>query len=218
MRIGVIGTGRIGGNAARQLADAGHEVMLGSRDPSGDEAAAAVGGAVSVGTPREVAGHGEVVLVAVPWRALDDVVASLGSLEGKVVVDATNHFAAGGLEDLGGRTAAEVNAGRMPGARYTKAFNTLTAGFQAEAAGRSGAERAVLFLCGDDEGAKAILAGLIEDLGFAPVDVGGVAEAAIMEAPRRKGAVYGEEYREADAIAAVAAARAGRPLPPTPSY
>ena len=96
----------------------------------------------------------------------------------------------------------------MPGARYTKAFNTLTSGFQAQAAGRTGPDRVVMFLCGDDEEAKGVVAGLIEDAGFTAVDMGGVADAAPMEAPRRAGAVYGEEFHEQEARAFVANLRA----------
>lgn len=58
----------------------------------------------------------------------------------------------------------------------------------------------------------------VDDAGFAPADLGGLAEAAPMEAPRRPGALYGEEYRPAEAEAAVAALKAGLPLPPTPDY
>jgi predicted dinucleotide-binding enzyme len=106
----------------------------------------------------------------------------------------------------------------MPGARYTKSFNTLTSGFQAEAAGRSDDERVVQWLCGDDSAAKEVVAGLIEDAGFVPVDLGGTAGCAVMEAPRRPGAVYGEEYRLADAKAVLDALRTGRPIPPAPQY
>jgi predicted dinucleotide-binding enzyme len=106
----------------------------------------------------------------------------------------------------------------MPGARYTKSFNTLTAGFQAEAAGRHGDDRVVQWLCGDDSEAKGIVTHLVEDAGFVPVDLGGTADCAVMEMPRRTGAVYGEEYRAADATGVVDAIRAGRPIPPTPHY
>jgi predicted dinucleotide-binding enzyme len=200
------------------FARAGHEVLVsGSRDPSELQPLAdELGG--RVGTPREAVEFGEVVLFAVPWRAVDDVLASLGSLEGKIVIDTTNQFGRGGWQDLGGRTAAQVNAERMQGARYTKSFNTLTAGFQAEASQRTGADRVAMFYCGDDGDAKAVVAGLIEDAGFVPIDVGGTADAAPMEAPRREGAMYGEEYREPEAREAVEALRAGRPIPPAPRY
>ena len=213
MRIGVIGAGRIGANAARLWARAGHELLLSfSRDPAKLEAEAAEIGA-RAGTPRDAARFGEVVMLSVPWATIDDVLAQAGSLQGRIVIDTTNQFGPEGLVPLPpGRTAAQLNQARMPGARYTKAFNTLTAGFQAQAAGRTGAARVALFLCGDDAEAKAIVAGLIEDAGFTPIDVGGTADAAIMEAPRREGAVYGEEFHADDGRAFVAAAR-GHPVP-----
>jgi predicted dinucleotide-binding enzyme len=219
MRIGIIGAGRIGGNAARLLATAGHEVKLSfARDPSKLEALAnEIGERASTGSPAEAASFGEVVVFSVPWSTIDDALAQAGSLEGKIVVDTTNQFGSGPMP-AAGQTAAQFNAARMPGARYTKSFNTLTSAFQAAAAGRSGPERVVLFLCGDDGEAKRVAAGLIEDAGFAPVDVGGTADATVMEAPRRDGAVYGEEYRLPDAEAVVEAVHAGRPIPPTPSY
>jgi 8-hydroxy-5-deazaflavin:NADPH oxidoreductase len=207
MRIGIIGAGRIGGNAARLFAQAGHEIVVSfSRDPARLQALADdIAG--RVGSPREAAEFGDVVLLSVPWRLLDDVLAEAGSLDGKIVIDTTNQFGRDGWEDLGGRTAAQVNAARMPGARYTKAFNTLTSGFQAEAAGRTGPDRVVMFLCGDDESAKQVVAGLIDDAGFTPIDIGGTAHAAPMEAPRRPGAVYGEEVHEDEARAFVARLR-----------
>jgi predicted dinucleotide-binding enzyme len=106
----------------------------------------------------------------------------------------------------------------MTGARYTKSFNTLTSAFQAAAAGREGERRVVQWLCGDDDEAKRTVAALIEDAGFAPVDLGGTAGCAVMEAPRRGGAVYGEEYRLADALEVVDAVREAREIPATPRY
>jgi 8-hydroxy-5-deazaflavin:NADPH oxidoreductase len=194
-KIGVVGAGRIGGNAGRLFAAAGHEVLFsGSRDPSKlDAIVAQAGHGARGGTVREAVEFGDVVMFSVPWRAIDEVLAEAGSLEGKIVIDTTNQFGTSGWEELSG-SAAEVNQDRMPGARLVKAFNTLTAGFQGEAAGRGVA----MFLAGEDAEAKSVVAGLIEDIGFTPVDVGGWAEVPIMEAPRRDGAVYGEEYSGAD--------------------
>jgi predicted dinucleotide-binding enzyme len=104
----------------------------------------------------------------------------------------------------------------MPGARYTKSFNTLTSAFQVDTAHRD--PRAVQWLCGDDTAAKDVVARLIRDAGYEPVDLGGIAHRAVMEAPRRPGAVYGEEYRLPEARAVLDALRAGRPIPPTPVY
>lgn len=219
MRVGIIGAGRIGGGIARQLGGVGHELMLSfSREPETlEQLAAELGPKVTAGTPAQAAGFGEVVVVSVPWRTLPQALEQAGSLAGKIVIDTTNQFS-GPPMPATGETAAHFNAGRMPRARYTKSFNTLTSAFQAEIAGRQGADRVVQWLCGDDAGAKEVVAGLIEDAGFVPVDIGGTADCAVMEAPRRAGAVYGEEYREADAAAVVDAVRAGRPIPPTPRY
>ena len=154
-----------------------------------------------------------------PWGVVDQALAQAGPLDGRIVIDTTNQFGPGGVVDLGSdTTAAEVNAAKAPGARWTKSFNTLTVGFQAEAAGRTGPDRVVLFLCGDDATAKQTVGGLIDDAGFAPVDLGGLGDAAVMEAPRRAGAVYGEEYRLHDALAVQAAVRKGEPIPPVPKY
>jgi predicted dinucleotide-binding enzyme len=218
MNVGVIGAGRIGGNCARQAVRAGHDVLIsGSRDPAALERTAAELGA-RAGTPEEAVAFGDVVIVAVPWSALDAVLDRAGLLDGAIVVDTTNQFGHDGWQDLGGRTAAQVNRARMRGARYTKSFNTLTAGFQAEAAGRPDSERVVQWLCGDDAEAKQVVSELIAGMGYVPVDVGGTATCHAMEAPRRPGAVYGEEYRAADADAVLEAMRVGRKLPPPPAY
>lgn len=218
-RIGVIGAGNIGGGIARQLAPAGHQLELSfSRDVRSLETLASqLGGAASAGTPAEAVAFGEVIVISVPWDLLPEVLDQAGPLEGKIVIDTTNQFGSGPMPGPS-ETAAHFNASRMPGARYTKSFNTLTSAFQAEAARREGDRKVVQWLCGDDQAAKDIVAGLIEDAGFVPVDLGGTEACAVMEAPRRTGAVYGEEYRAADAAEVLDAVRAGRPIPPTPSY
>lgn len=217
VHVGVIGAGRIGGNIARRLALAGHEVTVSfARDRSSLDALAGETGA-TVGAPADAAAA-EVVVLSVPWQMVDEALSQAGSLAGRVVIDTTNQFGSGGLADLGGHTAARHNADRMPGTRYTKCFNTLTSAFQAEVAARTGADRVVQWIAGDDPGAKAITATLVEDAGYVPVDLGGIDVCSVMEAPRRPGAVYGEEYRQADAQAVVDAVRAGQPIPPTPAY
>src|SRR4051794_37530302 len=218
MRIGVVGAGRIGGNCARKLAKGGHEVKLSGRDPANQEPLAAeIGEAASVGTPAEAAEFGEVVIFAVPWDGFDDAVASAGDLTGKIVIDTTNQYGSSEMP-ADGQTAASFHAAEVEGALYTKSFNTLTSAFQAEAAFRPEAERVVQWVCGDDAVAKQVVMGLIADAGYAPVDVGTNADAAVMEAPLRDGAVYGEEYRQPDADEVVAAVKAGEEIPPTPSY
>ena len=219
MKIGVIGAGHIGGNCARQAVKGDHEVMLSfSRDQSTlDALATELGPRASVGTPAEVVAFAEVVIFAVPWDAIPAAIAEAGDLNGKIVVDTTNQFGSGAMPKAG-QTAAAFNAQRMPGARYVKSFNTLTSHFQEQAADRNGADRVVQWVCGDDSDAKALVARLIEGMGYVPVDLGGTATCAVMEAPRRPGSVYGEEYRAADAQAVVEAVRRGAAIPPVPAY
>ena len=219
MRIGIVGAGRIGGNCAAQFAKGGHEVKLSfSRDPSRLEALAAeTGERATVGTPAEAAEFGEVVVLSVPWDLIDEAIEQAGSLDGKIVVDTTNQYGSSSLPEEG-ETAAQHNAARMPGARYTKSFNTLTSAFQAEVADRPESDRVVQWVCGDDEESKRVVMGLIADAGYAPVDLGGTASCEVMEMPRRPGAVYGEEYRFPDAEKVVEAVRAREEIPPTPRY
>ncbi len=218
MRIGIVGAGRIGGNCAAQFAKGGHEVKLSGRDASKLEPLATeIGDAASVGTPAEAAEFGEVVVIAVPWDGFDDAVTGARSLDGKIVIDTTNQYGSSEMP-ADGETGASFHAARVPTARYTKSFNTLTSAFQAEAAFRPEADRVVQWVCGDDADAKKVVMDLIADAGYVPVDVGGNADASVMEAPRRPGAVYGEEYRLPDAEKVVEAVKAGQEIPPAPSY
>ena len=217
MDVGIIGAGHIGGNIARRLALAGHEVTVSfARDQDKLAALAAEIGA-TVGGPMEAA-RSRVVVLSVPWGAIDDALGAAGTLQGRIVIDTTNQFGAGGVVDLGGRTAARVTADRMPGADYTKCFNTLTAAFQAASAGRRGDERLVQWIAGDASEAISIVADLVADAGYAPIHLAGIDDCSVMEAPRRPGAVYGEEYRVADADEVLRAVRAGSAIPPTPQY
>jgi predicted dinucleotide-binding enzyme len=219
MRIGIIGAGRIGGNCARQAVGGGHEVMLSfATDPSKlDSLASELGASVSVGSPADAVVFGDLVILSVPWGAIPHALDAAGDLTGKVVIDTTNQFGLGPMPQPG-QTAAAFNAQRMPGARYTKSFNTLTSDFQAQAANREGDDRVVQWICGDDGEAKRLVATLITDMGYLPVDLGGTQTCHVMEAPRRPGAVYGEEYHAAEAQAVVDAVARGAEIPPTPAY
>lgn len=180
MKVGVIGSGRIGGNVGRLLARAGHEVLFSFSHEQAklQSLAAETGNGSRAGTPREAAESGEAVLLAVPWWEIDNALRIAGVedgvLDGKVVIDATNPFRPGWIPmNLPeGTTALRINSERMPASRVVKAFNTLTAGFQAESSGRVGPDRVVMFYAGDDADAKATVARLIDDAGFKPVEVG----------------------------------------------
>jgi predicted dinucleotide-binding enzyme len=219
VRIAIVGAGRIGGNAARLWSRAGHDVAICfSRRPDQLAARAAeLGDRVGPASPAHAVAGADVVMLAVPWAAIDQALEEAGSLAGKVLLDATNRFGPGAMP-ADGQTVAEFNSARMPGARYVRGFNTLTAGFQADAASRPADRRAVLFICGEYDAAKAVVVTLIEDAGFEAVDLGSNANAAVMEAPRRPGSVYGEEYRLPEARAVAEAVRQGHGIPPTPDY
>jgi 8-hydroxy-5-deazaflavin:NADPH oxidoreductase len=219
MKIGIIGAGRIGGNCARQAVKGGHQVMLSfGRDPAKlEQVASELGDQASTGTVADAVAFGDLVILSVPWGAIPQALEQAGGLKDKIVIDTTNQFGAG-PKPQAGQTAAAFNAQRMPGARYVKSFNTLTSDFQEQAAGRALSGRVVQWICGDDPQAKELVAGLITDMGYLPVDLGGTATCAVMEAPRRPGAVYGEEYRAADAQAVVDAVGKQTPIPPTPNY
>jgi predicted dinucleotide-binding enzyme len=189
-----------------------------TRDPARlEQLASELGDRASIGTVAEAVAFGEIVIVSVPWGAIPEALVQAGDLTGKVVIDTTNQFGSGPKPEPG-QTAAAFNAQRMAGARYVKSFNTLTAGFQEQAAHRDGAHRVVQWVCGDDPAAKELVARLIEEMGYVPVDLGSTQACEVMEAPRRPGAVYGEEYRAADAQAVVDAVRNARAIPPTPTY
>ncbi|WP_372451977.1 NADPH-dependent F420 reductase [Nocardia albiluteola] len=219
MKIGIIGAGRIGGNVARQAVRAGHEVVLSfSRNPQSlTDFAAELGERARAGSPREAVTDTDLTVLAVPWSTIDSAVQQAGALDGTIVVDTTNQFGPG-PGPAAGQTQAGFNATRMPGARYTKSFNTLTSAFQEEVVGRPVDERVVQWICGDDADAKAVVADFVASLGYVPIDLGGIAGCTVMESPRRPGAVYGEEYRRKDAEAVVAAVHAGEAIPPTPEY
>jgi hypothetical protein len=209
MKVAIIGSGRIGGQIGVQAARAGHEVIFSySRDPRKLEDLAATAPGARAAVPADAVGSADVVVLSVPWSAIDDALARTGSLAGKVVVDTTNQFGAQGVEALpDDLTAIETNARRMAGARLAKAFNTLTAGYQRDvAAGRVDGPVA-MFFASEDEAATSAAEDLIRACGFEPVRIGGWHQARTMEAPRRDGAIYGEAYRPDDArrIASAAA-------------
>lgn len=177
MRVGVIGAGNVGATVGRLWATAGHEPLFSfARTPGKLEAlAASVGGRARAGTPADAAGFGNVVLLAAPWPVIDEALAAAGSLDGRVVIDATNPFLPGAVglaleED--DSSAAEEIAARAAGALVVKAYNTLPAAILAAGPGATGGPPLALFHCGDDEAAKQVVARLILDSGFAPVDTG----------------------------------------------
>ncbi len=156
---------------------AGHEVVYGVRDAA--KVAAALPSA-KLAAPAEAARDAEVVVLTVPFAALEPTVASLGPLAGKVVIDATNPVGAGIRTSLpAGDSGAKRVAAASPGARVVKAFNTT--GFNVMANPRFGDEAATMFVAGDDAAAKQVAGELATALGFEPVDAGPLSQAELLE-------------------------------------
>lgn len=178
LRIGIVGSGRVGGTLGSVWAKAGHQVMLSSRDIEHDRALAArLGPNASAGTPREAAAFGDVVVVSVPYRALPDVGKALADLiRDKVVIDTCNPFvgrdgeiASWAREKGAGLASAEL----LPGARIVRAFNAVSAARMGAAHREPG--RFGMPIAGDDPDAIAVASQLVRDVGYEPVVIGGLA-------------------------------------------
>lgn len=178
IKIGIIGSGRIGGTLGSLWAKAGHEVMFSSLDLEHDKAlAASVGAGARAGTSREAAAFGDVLLVAVPYSALPQIGKDLGDLlKGKVVIDTSNpiverdgEIATWAREKGAGLASAEL----LPGARIVRAFNAVGYARLPEAAKRQ--ERAGMPMAGDDAKAIAIASSLVREIGYEPVVIGSLA-------------------------------------------
>jgi predicted dinucleotide-binding enzyme len=216
-RIGIIGSGNIGGNLARLFAGAGHDVFVSFARDTGKLRELAGGTGATAGSPEQAAAHGEVVVLSVPWGVVDEALRQAGgpaAFAGRTVIDTTNQFGrAGGrfgVLDLGERSGAQVNAAKAPAASWVKAFNTLTAGFQASSAGRTGPDRVVMFYAAGDEAAAPLTEELINGAGFAPVRTGTLARTDVGH-QEPKGDLYGEEFHYDDAVAAVSRLRGTLP-------
>ena len=177
MKIGIIGSGNVGSALGSVWIKAGHSVMFSSRNLEDDKALAAkLGPNASAGTPEQAAEFGEVLLFAVPYRALPELGKSLAKhLEGKVVIDACNPYpnrdgeiANWAREKGAGLASAEL----LPGARIVRAFNAVGAARMRvvhEDPGKIG-----MPIASDDPQAVEIASPLIRDIGFEPVLIGGL--------------------------------------------
>jgi predicted dinucleotide-binding enzyme len=183
MTVGIIGAGNIGQAFARLATRAGRDVIISSH--RGAEAleplAAGLGPGVSAGSVADAAAA-PMVVIGVPWSNIPDAVAGL-TWDSRIVVDANNAAIVtfeGDVPtftpaDLGGKTSSEVVAGLVPGARVVKAGNTLLAAMLGADPREAGGNR-VLFLSGDDKGAKEDVVALFTAANFFPIDLGGLVE------------------------------------------
>lgn len=190
MKIAIIGSGALGSNVARALSKKGLSATIANKSGPASLAAlvAELGPTITAGTIEEAA-SADIVLVAVPWVALESFLSGLPAWNNRIVIDATNPvlfldpnspdakdpsnpLAAYGIKaiDLGNQYSSEVFRELVPGARVVKAFNHLDARvlLQPEVAGG----QRTLFYSGDDAAAKAEVRKLLESTGFFPVDLG----------------------------------------------
>lgn len=185
VRIGIIGAGKIGGTLASLWVQAGHEVLLSSRHPAGLQGLAqSLGPRARVGTPREAAAFGDVVLISVPYGALPQIGRDLAKdLAGKVVLDTGNPY-----PERDGEMALEArskgtgvaSAEFLPGVRLVRAFNAIGYRSLRDEAHRAG-ERVAIPIAGDDDQALGVATRLVRDAGFEPVVVGPLARAKLFD-------------------------------------
>ncbi len=217
MTTAIIGVGNIGGALARHLVDGGEPVMLAAREESNAAALAGeLGPLASAATVQEATGAADVVVLAVWFDALKQVITEYaGLLDGKVVADPSNPL---GITADGspfrtlpeGQSQASLVAAMLPaGAHYVKAFGTLVADSLANSANRT-PRRAVLFYATDDDRAAAAIERLITVSGLDPVRAGNVSDVGRLEVPggdlHQNGGLGGKLLDADQAHAAVAAA------------
>jgi hypothetical protein len=177
MRIGIVGSGKVGGTLGAVWVRAGHDVMFSSRHIEHDRTLAArLGPNARAGTPREAAAFGEVVMISVPYGALPEVGRQLADLiDGKVVIDTCNPFPwrDGEIANWArNKGAGLASAELLPGARLVRAFNAIGYSRMGSAHERPG--RIGMPMAGDDADAVTVASRLVRDIGFEPVPIGGL--------------------------------------------
>ena len=177
LKIGMIGSGNVGSAIGAVWVKAGHEVMFSSRHLDHDQSLAeSLGAGARAGTPREAAAFGDVIIVSVPYGALPDVGKDLADLiKGKIVIDTCNPFPNrdGEIADWAREKGAGLaSAELLPGARLVRAFNAIGAARMGSAYLEPGVVG--MPIAGDDAEAVAVASGLIREIGYEPVLIGGL--------------------------------------------
>src|SRR6185312_3743296 len=198
-KIGVIGSGRIGGTIGGLWVKAGHPVMFSSRHPDELKSLVAeLGPLASAGTVAQAAAFGDVLFVAVPYGALPQIGReNAAAIKGKVMLDACNAVASrdGAIADEVEHDGIGATSQKyLAGTRLVRAFNTMSYAIFQREAHRADPKLAVP-IAGDDADAVAIAAGLVRDAGFDPVVVGKLADARRFQ---RGGPGYGQSVSAAE--------------------
>jgi hypothetical protein len=201
MKIGIIGSGNIGGNLARLFIKAGHEVALANtRGPSSmrnfvDE----LGGNLHPIDADGAVVYGEIVFVSIPWRELDTL--PVFNVPGKIIVDTTNPYKTDGtFYDLGDDISSTKVIEHFTDGLIVKAFNTIWYNHLVQEGDNKlpNNERRVIPLAGDEKKAKAKVSKLIEEIGFGPLDTGNLKEGTRIQGIH--GVLYGKDYKVKEAI------------------
>ncbi|WP_030199183.1 NADPH-dependent F420 reductase [Streptomyces sp. NRRL S-87] len=204
MDIGIIGTGRIGSTLARILTAAGHHTVLANAGGPASLAplVAELGPAARAALPEDAARAAELLVLMVPFDSARGLLPA-PAVKDRLVVDAMNAFTGRGEpRDLGPRGSSELVADWYPGARLVKSLNTMH--FQTLAtAGAAAGPPLAHYVAGDDPEAKEIVAGIIRDLGFAPVDTGSLHTGGILQQPG--GPLFNRTLTEQQARTAIGA-------------
>lgn len=183
MKIGILGTGHMASSLAQHWAEKGHHIFFGSRTPEKAVAlAGSIGHGAKGGSVSEAAAFGDVLLLGVPWDSAEQTLKACGPLDGKILIDCINPLQ-NDYRSLAigfSTSAAEEIATWAPGAKVVKAFNTISDKV-IRLGPKFGGEFATAFYCGNDQEAKDVVATLITDLGFDPIDVGGLCMARYLE-------------------------------------
>jgi hypothetical protein len=186
MRVGILGSGLMGGKLGTLFARAGHEVVFSyaRSEAKLERLARQAGGKARAGTPREAAEGADAVLLAVHWLRFGDLLKQAGDLSRKVVISCSLPMNAANTALVVGRTSsgAEALAKRLPESRVAAAFGTVPSEvFFDVYAARRRKVRPSLVYCGDDRRAKRLAARLIRDVGFEPLDAGALRVARFIE-------------------------------------
>ena len=188
MKLAIIGAGNVGGTLGSAWAKkGGHEVFFGVRSPNSDKTQAlvgALGGKARAGTAAEAVAFGEMIVLATPWTATEAVVRSMGDLNGRTILDATNPLTMGpdglGLEIGHSISAGEKVQGWAKGSSVFKTLNTTGFGNMANPVFHG--VKSVMFVAGDDMAKKPKVIELVAALGFEVVDAGPLRNARLLEA------------------------------------
>jgi predicted dinucleotide-binding enzyme len=187
MDIGILGSGPVGQALGAGFASLGHIVKIGSREPESEKLQqwlAGVGEDGSIGTFEEAASFGEIIVLATKWEGTENAIALAGedNFAGKIIIDVTNPLAAGapprlalGTVDSGGETVQRW----LPGSKVVKAFNTVGAHSMVNPQFLGGPP--TMFICGNDEKAKELVADLCDAFGWETVDIGGIEGSRLLE-------------------------------------